>query len=643
MKKNLLHYVAFFSLYICQMQSSMQVTAQTVVVGGTVSTSATTVRNASVTFEDKDNPTNVFSAETDSVGQYQVTINLTSVASSTPLPTKFELEQNYPNPFSTSTAIPYQLKSQADIKVTIYDILGRVVWEAAAAAQTTGAHSIFWDGRNARGQKVAPGVYFYSLRAGSESRVRKMVLNGGGDGIPLLAQDYTPPMVRAGQQALQRALAGNFSIRIQNTGTTFPLIASKQIDNVTIQRDTTLNFLVENQNPIPVATVYLDSVLQYIRGFGGANIIPWRDPMTADQVQKAFGAGEGQLGLTILRLRIPYTDNVSEFSAQLAVAQLAQAQGALVFASPWTPPPAMKSNNDIVGGILNPSSYAAYAAHLKAFADYMAINGAPLYAVSVQNEPDASVAYESCSWNAVQLRAFMKNNASAIGTRVMMPESMNFARALSDPTLNDSTAAANTAIIAGHIYGGGLSPYPLAVSKGKEVWMTEHLDLDASWITENVDPVTHDTSYTGALPTGQEIHDCMNAGWNAYLWWYIVRFYGPIDEDGTISKRGYVMSQFARFVRPGNYRIKCNPMPQGKVYVTSYKNDSSLKVVIVALNMSASPVQQTFSVPSGSMVSFTPYTTSQSKNCAQGNTISVTNSSFTATLDPLTITTFVSN
>jgi glucuronoarabinoxylan endo-1,4-beta-xylanase len=365
--------------------------------------------------------------------------------------------------------------------------------------------------------------------------------------------------------------------------------------------------------------------------------------MTADQVQKAFGAGEGQLGLTILRLRIPYTDNVSEFSAQLAVAQLAQAQGALVFASPWTPPPAMKSNNDIVGGILNPSSYAAYAAHLKAFADYMAINGAPLYAVSVQNEPDASVAYESCSWNAVQLRAFMKNNASAIGTRVMMPESMNFARALSDPTLNDSTAAANTAIIAGHIYGGGLSPYPLAVSKGKEVWMTEHLDLDASWITENVDPVTHDTSYTGALPTGQEIHDCMNAGWNAYLWWYIVRFYGPIDEDGTISERGYVMSQFARFVRPGNYRIKCNPMPQGKVYVTSYKNDSSLKVVIVALNMSASPVQQTFSVPSGSMVSFTPYTTSQSKNCAQGNTISVTNSSFTATLDPLTITTFVSN
>ncbi len=40
-------------------------------------------------------------------------------------------------------------------------------------------------------------------------------------------------------------------------------------------------------------------------------------------------------------------------------------------------------------------------------------NGAPLYAVSVQNEPDATVTYESCFWNAVQFRTFMRNNAPA--------------------------------------------------------------------------------------------------------------------------------------------------------------------------------------------------------------------------------------
>ena len=616
-------------LCLSAVQLNVELAAQTAVVGGTVSTSATIVRNASVSFEEKENPANVYSAVTDSAGKYQVTVSLTSVASSVPLPTTFELEQNYPNPFSSSTAISYQLTSQADVRVTIYDILGRVVREAVVTAQAAGTHSILWDGSSARGQKVAPGVYFYSVRAGGEFRVRKMVLSGGGDRGASPVLRYSPSMEPASQTTLHRGLSGNFTVRIENTGTTFPLIVTAEFSDVMVQRDTTLDFLVENQYPVPVTTVYLDSLQQYIQGFGGANIIPWRPAMTADQIQKAFGAGDGQLGFTILRLRVPYTDNVSDFSAQLSVAQLAQAQGALVFASPWTPPPALKSNNNIVGGVLNDTSYAAFAAHLKGFADYMATGGAPLYAVSVQNEPDATVTYESCSWNAVQFRKFMKENAPAIGTRVMMPESMNFTRALSDSTLNDSAAAANTAIIAGHLYGGGLFAYPLAVSKGKEVWMTEYLDLDTSW--------------TAVLGTGKQIHDCMTVGWNAYIWWYIVRFYGPISEDGTVSKRGYVMSQYARFVRPGYYRVKCNTTPQRSVYVTSYRVTSSSRVVLVALNLGTSAVQQAFALPGGSATALTPYTTSRTKNCVQGSPLPVTNGTCTATLEPSSITTFVSN
>ncbi len=616
-------------LSLCPMLLSMPLSAQTVVVRGTVSTSATAVRNASVSFTDLDNPASVFSAVTDSGGKYQLTVSLTSVASGNPLPTKFELEQNYPNPFVSSTAISYALKSQTEARLTVYDILGRMVRDAFLGAQAAGAHSILWDGRDSHGRKVAPGVYFYSLQAGGETQVRKMVLNGRSEGILSPARVSPGPVERTDQAVLQRALAGNFAVRIENTATTFPFIALTQIDNVVIQRDSTLDFLVQNQNPIPVATVYPDSLLQYIRGFGGANIIPWRPAMTADQIQTAFGAGEGQLGFTILRLRIPYTDDLSEFSAQLSVARLAQARGALVFASPWTPPPGLKSNTNIVGGFLNASSYAAYAAHLKTFADYMSSNGAPLYAVSVQNEPDANVSYESCFWNAVQFRTFMKDNSPAIGTRVMMPESMNFTRGLSDSTLNDSAAAANTAIIAGHIYGGGLGSYPLAVSKGKEVWMTEHLDLETTW--------------AGVLGTGKEIHDCMISGWNAYLWWYIVRFYGPINEDGTVSKRGYVMSQYARFVRPGYYRVKCNPVPQTNVYVTSYREVSSSRVVLIALNLGTAAVQQAFALAGWNATTCTPFTTSTSKNCLQGNPLPVVNATLTATLEPSSITTFVSN
>jgi glucuronoarabinoxylan endo-1,4-beta-xylanase len=607
----------------------MTVVAQTVVVQGTVSTMASPVRFASVSFAETDHPANIFSAETDSSGRYQLEITLTSVPSVRMPPTAFELAQNYPNPFSSATVIPYTLHKQSDITVTIYDILGRVVRQNITLGQTVGAHSVLWDGLNAGGHKVASGTYVYSVQAGGESRAGKMMFQGGHQQEISLPPGFLVPEAAYPAPMHRQQNATSYTVIIQNGVQTLPSIVTSQIDNIVIQGDTTLDFSVVREIPIPVSTIFIDSVQQTIRGFGGANIIPWRPEMTADQMSTAFGAGPGQLGFTIFRLRIPYTDDVNEFIPQARVAQLAHSLGAIVFASPWTPPPAMKSNNNIVGGVLNDTSYAAYATHLKTFAEYMATAGVPLYAVSVQNEPDASVTYESCSWNAVQMRAFMKNNAIHIGTRVMMPESQNFVRALSDSTLNDSSAAANVGIIAGHIYGGGLGPYPLAVSKGKEIWMSEHLSLDTTW--------------SGVLATAREMHDCMSAGWNAYVWWYIVRFYGPIGEDGIVTKRGYVMSQYARFIRPGYVRVACHASPQRNVWVSSYKDPISSHVVITVLNTGSDPVLQTFTVTKGTMSLFTPYATTISRNCEQGAAISTENGSFTVTLEASSITTYVSN
>ncbi|MGA9120311.1 MAG: FlgD immunoglobulin-like domain containing protein [Bacteroidota bacterium] len=615
-------------LFFCQVSLTALVSAQTVVVKGSVTTSTAPVRNASVTFEQTTNPANASSVLTDSTGKYQLQLTLTSVEPRNTLPATFELEQNYPNPFTTSTAIAYKLKTQEDIKVTIFDILGRVVRTMHTGTQSPGTHSILWDGSNASGHKVVPGVYFYSVQAGGQSQAKKMVYGSGSDGIPSMQLQYSSPAANE-VRGFQRPSSGeSFTVRIDTVSGTSPLINRMQIDNVVILGDTTLDYIVAAQNPVPIATVYMDSTQQFIRGFGAANILPWRPDMTADQVQKGFGAGPGQIGFSILRLRVPYTDDTTEFSANLPTASLAQSLGAIVFASPWTPPPALKSSDNIVGGMLNDSSYTSYAAHLKNFADYMARNSVPLYAVSLQNEPDANVTYESCSWNATQFLKFMKNNAASIGTRVMMPESQNFVHALSDSTLNDSAAAANVAIVAGHIYGGGLGPYPLAVSKGKEFWMTEHLVLDTSW--------------TAVLATGREIHDCMSAGMNAYVWWYIVRYYGPIGEDGAVTKRGYVMSQYARFVRPGYFKIKCNATPQRNVWVSAYKDGTSSKVVIVAINTGASSVQQAFATTNVSSPSFSQYTTSLSKNCAKGSDIPSVNGSFQASLDPSSITTFIS-
>jgi glucuronoarabinoxylan endo-1,4-beta-xylanase len=628
MNKDLLAYFGRFSLCLCPALLGMKVTAQTAVVNGTVSASTTPVRYASVSFEDMENVAHTYVAVTDSTGHFQLNVSLTSVEPGTTLPTTFALEQNYPNPFSASTAISYELKTQADITVTIYDILGRVVRVTGAGLQTAGTHSILWDGSDASGHKVAPGVYFYSLHSGGESQVKKMVLNGGGDGTTMLPHSSSSSAAYDRQGLQRRALGGTFTVRITNTTNTFPAIIPRHIDNVLLEGDTIFTFLVDSVT-VPVSTVYLDSVQQYIRGFGGANILNWRPAMTPAQIQTAFGASEGELGFSILRLRIPYNASPGEFSVNVPVAQLAQSLGAIVFASPWTPPAALKSNNNIVGGALNDSSYAAYAAHLKAFADYMSGNGAPLYAVSIQNEPDVTVTYESCDWNATQMLKFIKNNAPSIGTRIIAPESFHFNHALSDSTLNDSVAASHLAIVGGHIYGGGTAPYPLAVNQGKELWMTEYLELDTTW--------------TAVLGTGRGIHDCMEAGMNAYVWWYIVRYYGPIGEDGKVTKRGYVMSQYARFVRPGYHKIKCNAFPQRNVWVSSYKDGSSSKVVIVAGNTGSSSIQQAFALANGGMTSFSQYTTSKSKNCQRGTDIPVVSGRFTVNLDPSSITTFVSN
>ena len=374
------------------------------------------------------------------------------------------------------------------------------------------------------------------------------------------------------------------------------------------------------------AIVYLDSLRQVISGFGAANIVPWRPDMNADNILKAFGTGPGQIGFSLLRLRIPY--QTSEFALNVPAAQAAYGIGVKVFASPWTPPAWMKTSNNIVGGRLYDTSYASYAAHLKSFVDFMSGNGVPLHAVSLQNEPDIQVTYESCDWNGAEFIKFLKEQGTNVGTKIIVPESFNFNHTMSDAILNDSSAASKVDIIGGHIYGGGLTAYPLVAAKGKEFWMTEHLVLDTTW--------------TAVFGTGKEIYDCMNAGMNAYIWWYIVRFYGPIHENGYVTKRGYVMSQYSRFIRPGYHRV-LTTIPRGKVFLTGYK--SSSKLVIVALNTDTSKVAQTISLQNlwGTAASVTPYVTSSTKDCQQGSVIPISDGSFTDTLDASSVTTFVAN
>lgn len=382
------------------------------------------------------------------------------------------------------------------------------------------------------------------------------------------------------------------------------------------------------------AIVDLDSTHQRMRGFGAANILPWRPDMTDSEIVTAFGTEDGQLGFTILRLMIEPSKN--NWSLNVRTAKKAHDMGALIFASPWNAPSDMlETVNDLKR--VRYDRYEDYAYHLDDFKYFMENNGVPIYAISVQNEPDWNGGWTQ--WTAGQMLNFMTNYASIIGTRVMAPESFQFRRAMSDPILNDSVACANLDIVAGHIYGAGLAPYPLAKSKGKEIWMTEHYTDSKN--SANLWPM--------ALDVGTEMNDVMHAGMHAYVWWYIVRFYGPLSDGtnnsgkkGDVTKRGYVMSQFSRFIRPGYFRIQCAKHPQSNVYTSAYIDSTYSKVIIVAINTSTGAKTQTFAFRDGHVDMFTPYVTSETKNCIRENDIIVSNDSLTVTLDAKSITTFVS-
>ena len=96
-------------------------------------------------------------------------------------PTETELLANYPNPFNPETWIPYRLAEDAFVTLTIYDGSGRVVrtldlGHRIASAYENRSKAVYWAGRNELGERVASGVYFYTLTAGDYSATRKMLI-----------------------------------------------------------------------------------------------------------------------------------------------------------------------------------------------------------------------------------------------------------------------------------------------------------------------------------------------------------------------------------------------------------------------------------------------------------------------------------
>jgi glucuronoarabinoxylan endo-1,4-beta-xylanase len=332
-----------------------------------------------------------------------------------------------------------------------------------------------------------------------------------------------------------------------------------------------------------------------------------------------------QMGLSILRVEIDPAGQTA-WETPKTNGTNAKSRGAkYVFATPWSPPASMKSNNSTIAGQLNTASYADYAAFLKSFYTYMGGAGGAVDIISVQNEPNVVVTYISTTWSATQLLNFTKNNAQAIGAPYMMPETYNYDTSYSDPTLNDATAAANVSYIGLHLYGAQIRTYTLAVQKQKKIWMTEHF----------FDPEDVGTMMSMA----KEIMDCFNSQMNAYVWWYLVTPNCNLTtSSGSLTNKGYVMGQFSKYIRPGAHRVSATYQPQNNLNVQAFAGTPN---AIVVLNRGTSAVSQPFAITGASFTSLHKYTTSNSKKLSDDGTVTVTNNAFTASLDAQSVTTFV--
>ncbi len=419
--------------------------------------------------------------------------------------------------------------------------------------------------------------------------------------------------------------------------------------------------------PMPVSAagdcvIDTGTTYQSIRGFGGINHPEWAGDLTSAQRETAFGNGANQLGFTVLRVFVNPDKN--QWNKAVPTAKYASEHDVTVFASPWEPPSSLAESGNGKGKLHLPSkNYGAYATHLNDFGNYMKQNGVNLYSISVQNEPD--YAHDWTYWSTDEAMNFVADYGDKItSTKLMSPESFQFSpdgaswisggdggKRYYKKIMNNAKAMANCDVFGTHYYGTTRDwmDYPELENCGKELWMTEVY-------VPNSDNNSSDR-FPEALAVAENIHNGMCvSNLSAYVWWYIRRQYGPMNENGTVSKRGAMMAQYSKWVRPGAVRIAATEFPEGKKYVamdtkngnygqlqtmvSAYKQDN--QITVVAINPTPSAKTQNFTISSGEKISgIEAYHTTGSENFRATSAPSYSDKSFSASLPAQSVTTFV--
>jgi O-glycosyl hydrolase len=356
----------------------------------------------------------------------------------------------------------------------------------------------------------------------------------------------------------------------------------------------------------------------------------------------------------------------------------------LIFSTPWTPPNnrVTRWKEDVTGvyparlngaidwsrpdvwGRLRREVFADYADLL---ADYVSNfeerMGAPLAILSIQNEPNWKVEYESAYWSGEDFRDFLIHVNQRFprkgitlgegGLGIMIPEFENFNINFDEmikPSLDVPEVNRIISHIALHQYNGAWDPSPRAGAKefpeiletGKRFWQTE--------VSGSGPHLPAGAGIDNALYYARMIHfDFTLVQMNAFLFWWLWTNGGDLAgalirvEDGdTIipSLRLFAMGQYSRFIRPGWHRIESDTEVINRVYSSAYRSPDSNEIAIVIINDRTSAQTVSLDLEGAVFSELALWRTSANESLQSIGRQNISRNTANVTLPPKSISTF---
>jgi glucuronoarabinoxylan endo-1,4-beta-xylanase len=396
---------------------------------------------------------------------------------------------------------------------------------------------------------------------------------------------------------------------------------------------------------------------QTMVGFGAADVYSPGGALSTSLGTLFFDPTNG-IGLSILRVGID-TNGAILGSGGYSDIRLAASHGAIVWATPWSPPASDKDNNDAIdGGHLLTADYASWASTLAGFvATVRSQTGVQLYGISAQNEPENAVPYLSCVYTGAQMVAFVKVlgpmlHALNPPVKLLAPEPAAWSDLWTDgqqygaAILADPVATTDVDILATHDYYAtdpSKAFHPVAPPSGvaMPIWETE---VSGVALTSQAGP---SSDISNGVAVAQWIYSALvTGGASAWHYWWLVSQNddneGLLLADGGQTKRLRTVGNFSKFVRPGYRRVDVRGVVPPGVQVVAFANPGDGTVVVVAINTNSTATPLPLAIAgTPAPTQLTPWVTAANDDLAQHTAISLSAGSASISLAAESVTTLV--